>query len=88
MGLANRVSAPGRALDEALALAAQLAAFPQGCLRADRQSVYAQAGSHITDALATEWAHGSTVLGDAAEGASRFAAGAGRGGSFDIDAQA
>jgi enoyl-CoA hydratase len=86
MGLANRVSAPGRALEEALELAGELAGFPQGCLRADRQSVYVQAGSHITDALATEWAHGSKVLAEAAEGAVRFAAGAGRGGSFDIDA--
>jgi enoyl-CoA hydratase len=85
MGLVNRVSARGQALEEALELAGQLAALPQGCLRADRKSVYAQAGSHVTDALATEWAHGSTVLAEAAEGAARFAAGAGRGRSPDGD---
>jgi enoyl-CoA hydratase len=82
MGLVNRVSAPGKALAEALSLAEQLASFPQQGLREDRQSVYAQAGSHVTDALLVEWAHGSTALSDAVDGASRFADGAGRGGSF------
>jgi enoyl-CoA hydratase len=42
MGLANRVSAPGQALPEALALAEGLAAFPQVCLRHDRLSAYEQ----------------------------------------------
>ena len=36
MGLANRVVAPGEALTAAVALAHQLAALPQVCLRSDR----------------------------------------------------
>jgi enoyl-CoA hydratase len=39
-GLANRVVAPGTAREEAEALARQLTAFPQTCLRNDRRSVY------------------------------------------------
>ena len=55
MGLANRVSAPGAAREEALALAAQLAAFPQTCLRQDRLSVLEQEGLDEDDALAAEY---------------------------------
>ena len=39
-GLANRVVPKGRALEEALKLANQIAAFPQACLNADRRSAY------------------------------------------------
>jgi enoyl-CoA hydratase len=38
MGLVNRSTPPGQALDGALSLAAELSAFPQGCLRSDRAS--------------------------------------------------
>lgn len=82
MGLANRVSAPGRALDEALALAQELAAFPQTCLRHDRLSVFEQDGLALEEAIQAEWAHGSHALAAAIQGAGRFAAGAGRHGSF------
>ncbi|MDN5873297.1 MAG: crotonase/enoyl-CoA hydratase family protein, partial [Sinobacteraceae bacterium] len=44
MGLANRVVAKGTALEPAQALAAQLAEFPQTCLRGDRASLLAQWG--------------------------------------------
>ncbi|HWJ12062.1 MAG TPA: crotonase/enoyl-CoA hydratase family protein [Nocardioides sp.] len=84
MGLANRVSAPGAALEEALALAAQLAAFPQTCLRQDRLSSYGQHGLDLDAALAREWEHGLVSLSaDTLEGASRFAGGAGRHGAFE-----
>src|SRR5262244_1153011 len=43
-GLANRVVAPGRALESAQQLAAELARFPQATMRADRASAYAQSG--------------------------------------------
>ncbi|AKU15430.1 crotonase/enoyl-CoA hydratase family protein [Luteipulveratus mongoliensis] len=82
IGLANRVSAPGRALDEAVALAEQLAAFPQACLRSDRQSAYGQAGQPLEEAMVTEWSHGAQVLRDAVAGAGRFSAGEGRHGTF------
>src|SRR5947207_6947404 len=42
MGLANCLVEPGRALETTLELAHSLAAFPQGCLRADRLSAYEQ----------------------------------------------
>ena len=39
-GLANRVVPKGKALEEALKLAKQIAAFPQACLNTDRRSAY------------------------------------------------
>ena len=42
IGLANRVSAPGAALEAAIALAEEIAAFPQTCMRNDRQSLLDQ----------------------------------------------
>jgi enoyl-CoA hydratase len=83
MGLANRVVPAGQARAAAEELAARLAAFPQACLRADRASALAQWGAAEQEAMATEFANGSTVLDEAMTGASRFAAGAGRHGSFD-----
>lgn len=85
MGLANRIVEPGEALEAAVSLANQLAAFPQGCLRADRLSAYEQWSMPVSDALAMEVARGMEVIrsGETREGASRFADGAGRHGSFD-----
>ena len=42
MGLVNRLSEPGAALADAVALAHELARFPQRCLRGDRLSAYGQ----------------------------------------------
>ena len=81
IGLANRVSAPGRVLDEAVALAHELAALPQLCLRNDRLSAYDQIGASHDDAMAAEWARGLVSLQQAAAGAARFAGGEGRHGS-------
>ena len=44
MGLVNRVVAHGEALDAAVALAAEIAALPQRCLRSDRRSSFDQWG--------------------------------------------
>jgi enoyl-CoA hydratase len=84
MGLANRVVPAGQERAAAEELAAGIAAFPQTCLRHDRLSVLDQEGLTEQDALAAEWRHGMISAADpgAAEGAARFAAGAGRGGSF------
>ena len=74
---------PGQALAAAQALAAQLASFPQVCLRSDRASVLDQEGLDETAALAAEFAHGQSALREeAGPGAARFTAGAGRHGSF------
>src|SRR3954467_15020627 len=58
MGLANRITEPGRALDEAVQLAHQLADFPQGCMRADRMSAYEQWSLDLVNALANEYRRG------------------------------
>jgi enoyl-CoA hydratase len=81
IGLANRISAPGAALTEAVALAHELAALPQLCLRNDRLSAYDQIGLTQDDAMAAEWERGLVSLQEAAPGAARFAAGEGRHGS-------
>ena len=85
MGLANRVVAPGRALAEAVALAASLAAFPQRCLRSDRRSALLQWSLDLDAALRLETRLGDETIrsGETVAGASRFTAGAGRHGSFD-----
>jgi enoyl-CoA hydratase len=85
MGLANRVADPGSALSSAVELAKQLAAFPQRCLRADRLSVYEQSSMSLTTALEMEVTRGMEVInsGETREGATRFAEGAGRHGSFE-----
>jgi enoyl-CoA hydratase len=84
IGLANRVVPPGQALAAARELAAQLAAFPQVCLRSDRASVLDAEGLDAAAALASEFAHGQAALAsETAAGAARFAAGAGRHGNFD-----
>ncbi|HEY8215909.1 MAG TPA: crotonase/enoyl-CoA hydratase family protein [Acidimicrobiia bacterium] len=83
MGLANRLSAPGRALDDARAFAHDLARLPQVCLRSDRRSAYEQDGRSLDDALAHEFRLGAATLDDAetAEGIRRFASGEGRHGA-------
>jgi len=84
MGLVNRLAEPGAALDAARELAAQLSAFPQGCLRSDRRSALDQWDLDVDGALAHEIALGMEPLrsGEGLEGAARFAAGAGRHGQF------
>jgi enoyl-CoA hydratase len=87
IGLVNRVAEPGRALADAVALGAQLAAYPQTCLRQDRLSALAQWGSDEQAALGQELEHGLVSLaGGAVEGAARFSAGAGRHGAFESSA--
>ncbi len=82
MGLANRVVPPGQALAAARALAHQLAALPQVCLRSDRMSALEQWGLTEEDAAVGEARRGRDVIrsGETLEGAARFAGGAGRGG--------
>ncbi|HTP75053.1 MAG TPA: crotonase/enoyl-CoA hydratase family protein [Burkholderiaceae bacterium] len=79
MGLANRVVDDGQALAQAQALAAQIAAFPQRCMRADRASAFAQWDLPLREALRQEGAGGyPVVFEEGVAGAARFAAGAGR----------
>jgi len=82
MGFANRVVPTGQARAAAEELAAQLAAFPQACLRSDRRSAYEGLGTAERAALGIEFGYGQQVLTEALGGAARFAAGAGRHGAF------
>jgi enoyl-CoA hydratase len=83
IGLVNRVAPAGAALDHAQALAAEIAAFPQVCVRSDRASALEQWGLDEEHALAVEFGHGlRAVETESLEGATRFAQGAGRHGTF------
>lgn len=84
MGLCNRITPDGASRPAAEALAHELAAFPQACLRADRRSAYGQWDLELGQALAAEARGGVAVLeAEALAGAGRFASGAGRHGSFE-----
>jgi enoyl-CoA hydratase len=78
MGLANRVVEDGTAREAAEDLARALAGLPQACLRADRRSALDAWDLPLPEALRSEFRTGAAVLGEAAAGAARFAAGAGR----------
>jgi len=83
-GLANRVVPTGHARAIAVELAKSIARFPQLCMRADRASAYAGWSREIDLALRMEGERGAPVLAaEAQAGAARFAAGKGRGGSFE-----
>lgn len=82
MGLVSRVVPDGTSREAAEALARQLAALPQTCLRSDRASVYDALALPEAEALASELNHGLRALtSEAAAGAAHFARGAGRHGS-------
>ena len=82
MGLCNRVVPTGLALEAALALAQQLASFPQKTMRADRLSAYSQWDLPLPQALHQEWERGKHCIDEGLQGALRFAAGDGRHGNF------
>ncbi len=83
IGLVNRVVASGSALESALALAAELSALPQRCLRSDRRSAHDQWSLPLGAALSNETVLGRETIrsGETQAGAARFAAGAGRHGA-------
>jgi enoyl-CoA hydratase len=84
MGLVNRVVPHGQARAAAEALAHELAAFPQACLRSDRRSAYDQADLPFAEAMAREFSLGMGSLAtDGIAGAARFAGGAGRHGTYE-----
>jgi enoyl-CoA hydratase len=82
MGLANRIVPAGTARQAAEELAREIARFPQTCLRGDRLSVLEQHGLGEAEAMRNELRHGLAALSHAADGAARFASGAGRHGEF------
>ncbi|MBX6766747.1 MAG: crotonase/enoyl-CoA hydratase family protein, partial [Actinomadura rubrobrunea] len=62
IGLANRLVPPGTARQAAEDLAAQIARFPQTCLRGDRMALLESEGLGAEEALAVEYGHGVRSL--------------------------
>lgn len=85
MGLVNRVVAKGESRAAAEALAAEIARFPEICLKGDRLSALEQWGLDEDAAYANEFARGMKALeaNETFAGAARFAGGKGRSGSFE-----
>jgi enoyl-CoA hydratase/carnithine racemase len=85
MGLVNRLVEKGQAVPAAIALAEEIAAFPQRCVRSDRKSSYEQWSMTTAEALRNEFYRGKQVVdsGETVAGAARFVKGVGRHGSFD-----
>jgi enoyl-CoA hydratase len=84
IGLVDRVVPTGQARQAALALAREIAAFPQACMRSDRRSVYANLGAPLAEALRREFELGLQAIGsgELVDGARAFDAGKGRHGAF------
>lgn len=84
IGLCEYVVPEGEARSRAEALAAEIARFPQQCMRADRRSVVQSYGLPLREALINEWdGSRSMVAAEGIAGARRFAGGKGRSGDFD-----
>jgi enoyl-CoA hydratase len=81
IGLVTEVVAPGAHLERALAYAEALAAFPQDTMLADRSAALEGIGLPFADGLRLEARAARPTLETAWTGASRFAAGEGRGAS-------
>ena len=84
IGLANRLVPRGETRAHAIALAREIARFPQACLRADRLSALRQWDLAEEEAIANELRGGLEVIasGETVSGATRFASGIGRHGGF------
>jgi enoyl-CoA hydratase len=79
MGLASRVVPHGQARAAALALAQEIAALPQACLRSDRRSAIDSVDLAFEAAMANELRLGiASLAAEGVEGAARFTRGAGR----------
>jgi enoyl-CoA hydratase len=84
INLCEQVVPDGQSRQRAEALAHEIARFPQGCMRADRRSVYLQQGLSLREAMRKEWYNGIPAFhAEGAAGAARFASGKGRHGNFD-----
>jgi len=83
-GLANRVVEDGAAREEAEKLAAELAEFPQTCMRMDRISAYEAWGFNQPNALRNEFHRGMNAIQspEIMEGVSKYTGGQGRHGKF------
>jgi len=83
IGACERVVPDGTSREAAEEIAAQIARFPQDCMRRDRKSVYLTHGLSVGDALRVEWKNSLPALSaEGLLGASRFKDGKGRHGDF------
>lgn len=84
MGLVNRVVDPGASRTAAETLAAEIAAFPQSCMRSDRLAVYEGFDEAFDSAMENEFHRGLLVIasGETEVGAEHFSSGQGRHGRF------
>jgi len=83
IGLCEKVVPTGSAREAAEQMAREIARFPQQAVLADRRSIIETRGMSVRDALKLEWANGVDAHSqEGADGAARFAAGAGRHGDF------
>lgn len=85
IGLVNRLVAAGSAREAAIELAAQIARFPQTCMRSDRRSALESADVAFGRAMSREFELGMEAVasGETQAGAGRFAGGRGRHGDFE-----
>jgi enoyl-CoA hydratase len=85
MGLANRVVRAGESRAAAEALARDIAAFPQDCMRNDRRSAYDSQSLDLPEALRREFELGAQSLqsADLMPALQAFRSGRGRHGSFE-----
>jgi len=83
IGLVQRLVETGQALDEAKAIANQIADHPQGAVRADRRSAKSQWSLSLAKAIKAEYDGGVKVVssGESQAGAREFANGKGRHGA-------
>lgn len=80
LGLVNRMTPKGEALNAAVALARELAAFPQIAMRNDRMAAIQQWFMGEREAMESEVRYGLATMasGEPLEGAKRFVSGDGR----------
>jgi enoyl-CoA hydratase len=83
-GLANRVVPNGTSRQEAENLAAQIADFPQRCMRGDRSAAYQGFDMDFANAMELEFQIGldTVASGETLQGADGFAEGKGKHGKF------
>ena len=73
IGLAEYVVPDRGSRARAEALAHEIAAYPQTCVRADRRSLIHQHGKSVREAMTYEWHNGrETLFAEGIQGAGRF----------------
>lgn len=82
IGLCEYLVPEGEARARAEALAAEIARFPRGCMKADRRAARSAHGLSADEALQDEWRGSKQALTEGIAGAARFSSGKGRGGDF------